>query len=78
MTDVLDSECNPIVVKTVNGGYRKKEKTKSYIGSFHGFGVDYEELGVGAGTFTTAIVEAEDGTVETVYLHMIQFVTDGN
>jgi hypothetical protein len=77
MTDVLDSEGKPVVIESVNGRHRKKEKTESYIGGFHGFGVDYEELTMGAGQFTTAIIEAMDGTVETVYLHMFKFIDDG-
>lgn len=76
MTDVLDSEGKPVVITSTHSAYRKKEKTYSYMGKFHGFGVDYEELTTGAGQFTTAIIESINGTVDTVYLHMIQFVID--
>ena len=59
--------------------YEKKEGDKLYSkvengsGKFHAWGVDFEELGEGAGNFSTAIIEREDGTIENVPVHMIQF-----
>lgn len=42
-------------------------------GVFLGFGVDYEELRDGVGQYSTAIVEARDGTVHTVMAGSITF-----
>lgn len=57
-----------------NKDTRKLEKVFKYIGRFHQFGVDYEEFDTGAGNFSTAIVEKDDGTVENVYIEMIKFI----
>ena len=43
-------------------------------GTFHQFGVDYEELEGGPGMFTTAIVEMPDGSVANVPVELIEFV----
>jgi hypothetical protein len=42
---------------------------------FHGFGSEYEEFENGTGNYTIAIVEWPDGTVETVTLGRIKFVS---
>jgi hypothetical protein len=42
---------------------------------FHGFGFEYVELENGTGNYTVAIVEWPDGTVETVALGRIKFVS---
>jgi hypothetical protein len=44
-------------------------------GIFHGFGVDFEEFTDGVGNYTIAIIEWEDGTLEGVPVHKVQFVT---
>lgn len=33
------------------------------IGTFHGFGVDFEEFDNGPGNFSTAIIERDNGTI---------------
>lgn len=42
-------------------------------GWFHKWGVDYEEFETGPRNFTTAIVERDDGTIETPPANMIKF-----
>lgn len=42
---------------------------------FLAFGVDYEQLDMAAGTFSTAIVELEDGTVKNVPVGHIKFIS---
>ena len=41
---------------------------------FHQFGMDYEEFDTGAGNFSTAIIEREDGKVENISVDMIEFI----
>ncbi len=41
---------------------------------FHGFGLDFEELNDGVGSYTVAIVEMPDGTVELVPVDLVQFI----
>jgi len=48
---------------------------ESRTGIFHGFGVDFEEFNDGVGNYTIAIIEWEDGTLEGVPIHKVQFVT---
>ena len=43
---------------------------------FHQFGVDYEEFDHGQATFTTAIVEWPDGTVNNVRVERIRFLDE--
>jgi hypothetical protein len=45
---------------------------------FLGWGVDYEELRDGVGSYSVAIIEYEDGTVGTALLSCIQFVNPSN
>ncbi len=49
-------------------------KTEIGEGNFHQFGTDYEEFETGAGNFSTAIVERDDGTVINVPVENIQFL----
>ena len=42
-------------------------------GMFHQWGCDYEEFETGAGNFSTAIVEMEDGEVKNIPAEMIKF-----
>jgi hypothetical protein len=44
-------------------------------GIFQGFGLDYEELRDGVGTYSAAIVEWPDGRMELVPLHLVRFIT---
>ncbi|MCK4621275.1 MAG: hypothetical protein KAT62_03570 [Desulfuromonadales bacterium] len=41
---------------------------------FHQFGMDYEEFDNGAGNFSTAIIEREDGKIENVPVEMVEFI----
>jgi hypothetical protein len=41
---------------------------------FHQWGVGCEEYGDGAGNFTTAVVERDDGSIENVEASMIKFI----
>jgi hypothetical protein len=41
---------------------------------FHQFGVDYQEFENGAGNYSTALVEWQDGTVESVRADRIRFM----
>ena len=43
-------------------------------GVFHCWGLDYEEMDIGAVNFTTGIVELDDGTVRNVPAENIQFI----
>ncbi len=58
----------------------KKAKDKNYFdkvlvgpGTFHQFGVNYEEFETGPGNYTTAIVEMPDGSVENIPVELIVF-----
>jgi hypothetical protein len=42
---------------------------------FHQFGLDYDEYEGGPGTFSTAIVEYDDGQLENVPINFIQFLS---
>ena len=42
---------------------------------FHAWGVNYEEFETGAGNFSTAIIELEDGTVKNIPAEHIRFVS---
>jgi len=55
---------------------RWSEKELDYEGLFHSWGVFYDEFDMGAGNFTTAIIEKEDGSIETPEASMIQFIID--
>lgn len=41
---------------------------------FHGWGCDYEEFESGPGNFSTAIIERDDGTIETPQAGLVQFI----
>lgn len=57
------------------------EQGKEYVGNakFHEFGVNYEEFTNNSGdtligNFSTAIIELDDGTIETIEVELIQFI----
>ena len=50
------------------------EKIERGIGRFHGWGIDYEDFDNCPGNYLSAIVELDDGTVETLPLALIQFI----
>jgi len=47
---------------------------EKFTGKFHGWGTNYEEFETGAGNFTCAIVERDDGSVELVYANCVRFL----
>ncbi len=55
-------------------GHRYSNKVKTGVGLFHQWGCDYEEFESGAGTYSTAIIEMEDGTVENVPCELVKFI----
>lgn len=57
----------------VNGEYKQIE---GFEGLFHGWGVDYEELDEGPGSFTVAIVEMPDGTIKLPQARNVQFLDE--
>lgn len=60
--------------------YERKQGDKCYskvengTGKFHAWGVNYEEFETGAGNYSTAIVERNDGTVENIQADLIRFM----
>lgn len=50
--------------------YKKELRT---IATFHQFGLDVRTFQIGGGSFSTAIVEFDDGKIESVPLDLIQF-----
>ena len=46
------------------------------IAIFHHWGVNYEEFELGIGSYTSAIVERLDGTIENVPCNQIKFIKD--
>ncbi|QFY42951.1 hypothetical protein F6R98_10280 [Candidatus Methylospira mobilis] len=47
--------------------------TGQYEAIFHQFGTNYEEFEGGAGNFTTAIIERQDGTIGNIPVEHIRF-----
>lgn len=60
----------------INGLNGKKEWDiePDYIGRFHSWGLQYEELEYGVGNYTCAVVEKDDGTVETPAAFLVRFL----
>ena len=54
-------------------GYIEPSKIEIGKGKLLSFGIDYEELTCAVGTFSTAIVEMEDGSVKNVPVENIKF-----
>lgn len=52
----------------------KPKEVLDFIGTFHAFGVDFEEFETGPGNYSTAIVEREDGRIRTVPVDMVRFL----
>lgn len=57
--------------KQPNGEWKLEEVG---LATFHAFGLDYEEFEAGAGNFSTAIVEWEDGSVENIPVNHVRFI----
>ncbi len=58
-------------------GFRRKFSELEEKGEalFHEWGCGYEEFELGAGNFSTAIIELEDGTVKNVPAEYIKFIS---
>ncbi len=65
-----------VLEDTGEGAYKKKIAVAKFKGNalFHQFGMDYEEFETGAGNYSTAIIELEDGTVKNIPADMIKFI----
>ncbi len=50
------------------------EQVPDGVAVFHQFGSDIEEYHEGAATYSTAIIERKNGTVENVPVGLIQFI----
>ena len=61
-----------VIVSRYTGG---SEPTPVGQAQFHGFGFEYQELDEGVGNYTVAIIEWPNGTVETVTVNRIKFVS---
>jgi hypothetical protein len=56
---------------------RARPKGFDYVGTFHGWGVDYEEFETEPGNYTVAIVEKDNGEVVLVHASLIRFMDRG-
>ena len=52
----------------------RTEKIFDNYGLFHKIGLNFEEFDDGVGTYSTAIVEMPDGTMQHTDIEMIEFV----
>lgn len=55
-------------------GTTSSKKVEDGTALFHQWGFDYQEFESGAGNYSTAIIERDDGTVENVPVCLIQFI----
>lgn len=55
-------------------GKLQNVRTQDGMATFHQFGAAYEEFENGAGSYTIAIIERADGSVQQVNADMIQFI----
>ena len=55
-------------------GLNHLELVKKGTAIFHRFGVDHQELEFGAGNYSTAIIELNDGTVKNLPVEQIKFI----
>ena len=66
-------ECKRITYEHNGSITNKREVTVT--GLFHGWGSAYEEFDAGPGNFTIAIVELDDGQIETFIPELIKFTS---
>lgn len=52
------------------------EKLPDIEGTFHQWGVSFEEFEAGIGNFSTAIVELDDGSIEMPWANLIRFLPE--
>ena len=71
------------VIYSVNVHYPSTEDHRQYWAleekgeaTFHQFGVNYEEFESGAGNYSTAIIELDDGTVLNIPAEHIKFINE--
>lgn len=57
----------------MNDNGRPVKTRAGRIATFKAWDIAYEELCNGVGQYTTAVVEYEDGTIDDLPLHQIQF-----
>lgn len=50
------------------------DKVEKGYATFIKWGVDYEELEHGVGSYSTAIIRLDDGTIKNVHVDMIRFL----
>jgi len=60
-------------VKQMHSNASFKKVSKGYA-SFLAWGVDFQECEMGVGSYTTAIIELDDGSVHVLPAEMIKFV----
>lgn len=65
-------KCNGFYYRYNNG---KNEKVDFVNGKFHGYGIDWEEVGGYVGMFTTAVIEMPDGVMLNVPVVNIKFTS---
>lgn len=53
-----------------------KDKVEDYRGKFHGFFQDSEELSDGVLVYPVALVEKDDGRIESVYAPCIELIEE--
>lgn len=56
-------------------GETHHKKVLGGVGLFHEFGCDYEEFDSGAGNYSTAIIELEDGAIKNIPVELVVFKT---
>ena len=66
-----------MVSHMVRDGGRWKKEDKG-VATFHGWGMDFEELETGPFQFSTAIVEYPDGTLDSVAVHLVRVIEPGD
>ena len=59
--------------ETING-LKSSKKVEYGFAFFHQWGSDYQEFESGAGNYSTAIIERDNGTVENVPVYLIKFI----
>ena len=57
--------------RQATGKYKKEVRD---VAKFHQFGFSYDETDLGVGTFSTALIEWDDGTMGNVDVELVQFI----
>ena len=64
-----------IQINNGKGHYDHSEKIADGEAEFCAWGVDCQDFEHGAGTFSTAIIKRDDGSIENVHCELIQFIS---